>query len=209
LGVSGDAFRAKNALFSGNHALCGVHPTHHFNFPGHPETRPEPSEWEGTPWWRMKCRFGPRKDRKPGKAEKVLALGVYPDVSLKRAREKRDDARRLLADGVDPSAQRQAQEHAQRIAHLPTFKAVATAWMERNKGWTESHATRTRRRFEQHVFPWIGATAISEIKRPEVRDILRRIESTGRRRRVSFLWLAFLSGRKSARRSRSWIAVES
>lgn len=58
----------------------------------------------GCKWWRMKYRFGPRKDGKPGKAEKVLALGVYPDVSLKRAREKRDDARRLLADGVDPSA---------------------------------------------------------------------------------------------------------
>lgn len=134
----------------------------------------------GCKWWRMKYRFGPRKDGKPGKAEKVLALGVYPDVSLKRAREKRDDARRLLADGVDPSAQRQAQEHAQRIAHLHTFKAVATAWMERNKGWTESHATRTRRRFEQHVFPWIGATAISDVKRPEIREVLRRIETTGR-----------------------------
>jgi integrase len=134
----------------------------------------------GSKWWRMKYRFGPRKDGKPGNAEKVFAIGVYPEVSLKRAREKRDEARRLLADGIDPSAQRQAQEHAQRISHLHTFQAVATAWMERNKGWTESHTTRTRRRFEQHVFPWIGERAISEVKRPEIRDVLRRIESTGR-----------------------------
>lgn len=52
--------------------------------------------------------------------------------------------------------------------------------MERNKNWTESHATRTRRRFEQHVFPWIGERAIRDVKRPEIRDVLRRIESTGR-----------------------------
>lgn len=134
----------------------------------------------GCKWWRMKYRFGPRKDGKPGKAEKVFAIGVYPEVSLKRAREKRDEARRLLADGVDPSAQRQAQEHAQRIAHLHTFKAVANAWIDLNKNWTESHATRTRRRFEQHVFPWIGERPICEVKRPDMRDVLRRIEGTGR-----------------------------
>ncbi len=133
----------------------------------------------GCKWWRMKYRFGPRKDGKPGKAEKVLALGVFPEVSLKRAREKRDDARRLLADGVDPSAKRQEQAHAQRIAHLHTFKAVATAWMALNKGWTESHATRSRRRFERYVFPWIGDRAISEVKRPDIREVLRRIESAG------------------------------
>jgi len=133
----------------------------------------------GSKWWRLKYRFGPRRDGKPGKAEKVLALGVFPEVSLKRAREKRDDARRLLSDGVDPSAQRQADEHAQRIAHLHTFKAVANAWMERNKNWTESHVKRTRRRFETHVFPWVGDRAIRDVKRPEIREVLRRIESTG------------------------------
>lgn len=135
----------------------------------------------GSKWWRLKYRYGARRDGKPGQAEKMLSLGVYPDVSLKRARERRDEARQLLADGVDPAAQRKADEHAQRIAHLHTFEAVATAWMDRNRlKWTESHAMRTRRRFEQHVFPWIGKQSIREVKRPDVRDVLRRIESTGR-----------------------------
>ena len=58
----------------------------------------------------FKYRFGVRADDKPRKAEKVLALGVYPDVSLKRAREKRDAARQLVADGIDPSAKRKADE---------------------------------------------------------------------------------------------------
>lgn len=53
----------------------------------------------GQKWWRLKYRFGARKDGKPGQAEKMLSLGVYPDVSLKRARERRDEARQLLADG--------------------------------------------------------------------------------------------------------------
>jgi integrase len=135
----------------------------------------------GHKWWRFKYRFGPRKDGKPGKAEKVLALGVYPDVPLKRAREKRDEARQQLADGIDPSAQRKADEHAQRVALLHTFQAVATAWMDQNQPkWTDSHASRTRRRFEQHVFPWIGKQSIRDLKRAEVRDVLRRIEGTGR-----------------------------
>lgn len=115
----------------------------------------------GQKWWRFKYRLGPRKDGKPGKAEKLLSLGTYPDVSLKRAREKRDAARQLVADGIDPAAQRKADEHAERIAHLHTFEAVANAWMDKNRlTWTESHATRTQRRFERHVFPWIGRHAI-------------------------------------------------
>lgn len=135
----------------------------------------------GHKWWRLKYRFGPRKDGKPGKAEKVLALGVYPDVSLKRAREKRDEARRLIADGVDPSAQKKAEEQAQRVAHLHTFEAVSRAWMGKHaRTWSSSHATRTRRRFEQHVFPWLGKRPIRDVRRADMRDVLRRIEKTGR-----------------------------
>lgn len=135
----------------------------------------------GQKWWRLKYRFGARKDGKPGQAEKMLSLGVYPEVSLKRARERRDEARQLLADGVDPSAQRKADDHAQRVAHLHTFEAIAGAWMDRSRlKWTESHTTRTRRRFETHVFPWIGKRSIRDVKRPDVREVLRRIEITNR-----------------------------
>lgn len=89
--------------------------------------------------------------------------------------------RKLLAEGVDPGAQRKAEEHAERIAHLHTLEAIAGAWMNRNRAnWTESHVTRTRRRFGQHVFTWIGKRATREIKRPDIREVLRRIESTGR-----------------------------
>ena len=94
----------------------------------------------GHKWWRFKYRYGARADGKPGKAEKVLALGVFPDVSLKRARERRDDARRLLADGIDPSAQRRADGHAQRLAQLRTFEASAREWLGR-QSWGDATAT--------------------------------------------------------------------
>lgn len=134
----------------------------------------------GQKWWRFKYRFGARKDGQSGKAEKVLALGVYPEVPLRRAREKRDEARALLADGADPGAQRKAEEHARRIAHLHTFEAVARAWMAKNRSWSASHRQRTLRRFETHVFPWVGTSAIRDVSRSDMRDVLRRIEKTGR-----------------------------
>jgi integrase len=133
----------------------------------------------GHKWWRFKYRFGSRADGKPGKAEKVLALGVYPEVSLKRAREKRDEARRLLSDGIDPSAERKAAEETQRVAHLGTFEAVAREWLKR-QSWGESHGAKNIRRLEQHVFPWIGQHALANVKRADIRGVLRRIEGTGR-----------------------------
>ena len=106
---------------------------------------------------------------------------MYPDVSLKRAREKRNDARTLLADGVDPGAQRKADDQAERVAHLHTLEAVARAWLDKYRlTWTESHMTRTRSRFEKHVFPWIGQRPIRDVKRNDLRDVLSRIESIGR-----------------------------
>src|SRR5579859_5729943 len=73
------------------------------------------------PGWRLKYRIAGR--------EKLLSLGVYPDVSLKRAREKREDARRLIADGTDPSLERKTQ----RTARADTFKAIATEWLALQK----------------------------------------------------------------------------
>lgn len=132
----------------------------------------------GHKWWRFKYRFGARSEGKAGKAEKVLALGVYPDVSLKRAREKRDTARQLVADGIDPGQQRKADEQAQRHAHLNTFEALAREWLARQT-WGESHGARNLRRLEQHVFPWIGAVAVTVVTRPDLREVLQRIERTG------------------------------
>jgi hypothetical protein len=75
----------------------------------------------GSRWWRFKCQFENR--------EKGISLGVHPDVSLARARERRDEARQLVADGVDPSAARQAEKSSVGI----TFRAVADEWLARQK----------------------------------------------------------------------------
>lgn len=133
---------------------------------------------DGHKWWRLKYRFGGRADGKPGKAEKVLALGVFPEVSLKRAREKRDEARRLLADHIDPGTQKKQEEHQRRVAQLQTFEAVAREWLTK-QSWGESHGARNARRLEQHVFPWVGSLGVSGIKRAQIKEVLQRIEKTG------------------------------
>jgi len=125
----------------------------------------------GGKWWRLKYRHG-------GK-EKRISLGVYPDVSLKDARERRDAARKLLANGIDPSKTRQ-EEKAEIAADAMTFEKVAREWFSKFKeNWTPGHADRTMRRFEMDVFPWIGARPIRDILAPELLTTIRRIESRG------------------------------
>src|SRR5688572_33073089 len=104
-----------------------------------------------------------------------LSLGVFPEVSLKRAREKRDEARRLLADGIDPGVQRKQEEHQRRVAQLQTFEAVAREWLTK-QSWGESHGARNARRLEQHVFPWLGSLGVSGIKRAQIKEVLHRRE---------------------------------
>ena len=94
----------------------------------------------GGKWWRLKYRLG-------GK-EKRISLGVYPDVSLKDARERRDDARKLIANGIDPSQTRK-EEKAGIAADAVSFEKVAREWFSKFKeNWTASHADRTIRRFD-------------------------------------------------------------
>src|SRR3569623_2494148 len=104
----------------------------------------------GGKWWRLKYRFG-------GK-EKLLSLGVYPDVGLKDARERRDEARKLLADGIDPSEHRKAQERQRRQGAENSFEAVAREWLEhiRHK-WPPRHYADTLKRLETYIFPELGA----------------------------------------------------
>jgi integrase len=124
----------------------------------------------GGKWWRFKYRFG-------GK-EKRLSLGIYPDVSLKEAREKRDSLRKQVAGGVDPSDTRKAEKLAQ--AGTDSFEFIAREWHNKQKHtWSDSHANRTIERFEKNIFPWLGKKAINEIKAPELLAVLRRIESRG------------------------------
>jgi integrase len=124
----------------------------------------------GRKYWRWKYRFG-------GK-EKRLAFGVYPDVTLKMAREERDDARLQLANGVDPSEARRAEKVAQ--AGAESFEAIAREWHAKfSPGWEASHGDRILRRLENDIFPWLGKRPIGEIKPPDTLAVLRRIESRG------------------------------
>lgn len=124
----------------------------------------------GSKWWRLKYRF-------EGK-EKRLSLGVYPAVSLRSAREKRDAARSQLADGIDPSGARRAARQAQ--AGAESFEAIAREWYAKfSSGWAAGHGDRVFRRLERDIFPWLGKRPIAEIKAPELLAVLRRIESRG------------------------------
>ena len=128
----------------------------------------------GGKWWRLKYR---RPDT--GK-ENLLSLGVYPDVSLKQARERRDAARKLLAEGMDPGAQRQADKAAQQAAATNTFEAIAREFIERRlASKAESHRSKVQRRLELYVFPYLGKRAVSAITAPEILGVLHRIESRG------------------------------
>jgi integrase len=111
-----------------------------------------------------------------GGVEKLLTLGEYPDVSLKRAREKRDDARRAVADGIDPGAKRRAERDA--VAN--TFEAVADEWLLTKKAsLTESTWERDRQQIHKWVVPYLGSKPIGSIEAPDLLEVLKRIEAKG------------------------------
>jgi integrase len=122
--------------------------------------------------WRLKYRFA-------GK-ERKLAFGAYPDVSLARAREKRDEARRLLADGVDPSENRRVQDAAKAALSANSFEVIGREWFAKMKPeWADSHADKIIARLERDVFPWIGKRPIAELTAAEVLTTLERISDRG------------------------------
>lgn len=126
----------------------------------------------GGKWWRLKFRFG-------GK-EKLLSLGTYPDISLKDARQRRDDARKLLANDIDPSEHRKAVKSAKTERAANSFEVVAREWFgKKSQGWAASNADKVMGRLENDAFPWLGARPIAEITPPEVLKVLRRIEERG------------------------------
>lgn len=136
-------------------------------------------------WWRLRYRFG-------GK-EGMLSLGTYPEISLADARVRRDDKRALIAKGIDPSAHQKAEKAAKASAKevaklvesgeaLPgTFEAVAREWLStvHEAKVSAGHAQRTRIRFEQDVFPWLGSHPIDGIEAPDLLTVLRRITARG------------------------------
>jgi integrase len=126
----------------------------------------------GGKWWRLKYRFD-------GK-EKRLSLGVYPDVSLKEARDRRDATRKLVADGIDPSEHRKATKSARADRAANSLEVVTREWFAKySSDWAPSHSSRMIRLFERDVFPWIGGRPVCEVTAPELLTVLRRIENRG------------------------------
>ncbi len=119
----------------------------------------------GAKYWRLAYRFNQK--------QKTLALGVYPEVSLQEAREKASDAKKLLKDGIDPSANKKASK----FEIDDSFQAVANEWFMKQKTiWVESHTKDVKRRLEKDIYPRIGQLPISQIKSIQVLEVVRIIE---------------------------------
>lgn len=123
-------------------------------------------------YWRLSYRF-------LGK-QKTLALGVYPEVSLAQARQRRDQARKLLAEGADPSVAKRADKVARKLAADNTFEAVAQAWLAKTKALrAESTDAKVQGWLKNDVLPAIGRLPIAEITPRDVLDLVRKVEKRG------------------------------
>lgn len=125
----------------------------------------------GSKYWRLQYRFG-------GK-QKMLALGVYPDISLAEAREKRDAARKLIANGFDPSEKRKEVKEEQQ-KEFNTFEKVARDWHATNKKWSEGHSHRVLKSLEDNIFAAIGKRNIAELKTRDLLEPVKAVEMSGR-----------------------------
>lgn len=128
----------------------------------------------GSKWWRLKFRVD-------GK-EKLLSLGTYPEIGLKKAREERDKARTMLAEGIDPSQHRKAAKATRELLAANSFEVICREWLEyKRSNIEEAQYKKALARLEKDVFPWMGKRPITEITAPEVLAVLRRIDERGAR----------------------------
>jgi integrase len=126
----------------------------------------------GGKWWRFKYAYA-------GKANR-LSLGVYPEVKLKLARERRDEFRKMLAQGINPSAHRKATKAAQNDRAANSFEIIGREWhSKRCETLAPTHSGRILRRLERDLFPWLGARPIAEVTAREILACLHRIEERG------------------------------
>jgi len=140
-------------LFDGGGLYLEVHPT-------------------GAKYWRLKYRYA-------GK-EKRIAIGVYPGVTAKQAREKAQDEKRKLTEGRDPLAERKAEKLITKEAAENSFEAIAREWLiRRAPTLSEKHVEKVLGRLEKNLFPWIGDRPIAEVAAPELLRTLRRVEERG------------------------------
>lgn len=128
----------------------------------------------GSKYWRLKYRVKVEDKLK----EKRLALGIYPEISLKEARDRRDEAKSLLEQGKDPSLEKKKRKALSQENNVNTFEAVALEWYEVNKSkWSERYADGVITRLETYIFPEIGKYPITEIEPPILLQAIRRIEN--------------------------------
>jgi len=126
----------------------------------------------GSKYFRMDYRFEGKR--------KTLALGVYPETSLKQAREKRDEAKQQISDGIEPCENKKAIKLAKADNAANSFEVVAREWYERNMAdKSESHQKRTLGMIERDLLPSLGSKPIADIKAPELLATLRKIEERG------------------------------
>jgi integrase len=126
----------------------------------------------GARYWRLKYRFA-------GK-EKLLAIGVYPDVTLAQARNRREEAKKLLGEGKDPGQERKLEKLSRQLEIENSFEAIAREWYKRRfDRWSVSYREEMMRTFEKDVFPFLGHRPIKDIKPLELLGVLSKLEDRG------------------------------
>lgn len=141
---------------------------------------------QGGKWWRFRYRFGG--------SEKMLSLGTYPEIPLRTARERRDEARAQVANGTDPSTHRKDKRRQERLVLGNTFAVLANEWFEhkRSSGWSKASADKARFYLDKDLLPALGDRPMTAITRLELVEFLRGVE-----RRKAF---------NAARKMRGWLS---
>ncbi|CAM8681935.1 tyrosine-type recombinase/integrase [Kluyvera sp. M-M157-B] len=125
----------------------------------------------GSKYWRFRFRFGGKQH--------LMAFGVYPETSLADARQKREEARKLVAAGIDPREHKRAVKEEQAKEAI-TFESVAREWHATNKKWSEEHSRRVLKSLEDNLFLAIGKSSIEELKTRDLLAPIKVVEATGR-----------------------------
>lgn len=126
----------------------------------------------GSKLWRFKYRFNGQ--------ERLISFGNYPTISLAEARQRRDEAKKQIANGTDPQDAKKAQKQAGADRAANSFEVISREWYGSFKNnWTPSHATKLLSRMEKEIFPYIGSMPMEDVKAPDVLKILKRLESRG------------------------------
>jgi integrase len=126
----------------------------------------------GSRLWKLKYRFAG--------IEKKLSLGAFPEITLAAARDLREEARKQLANNIDPGILKNSIKRSAKLAAENSFEAIAREWHAKfTPKWTKEHGERILIRLEQNIFPWIGKRPITEVTPPEILSALRRVENRG------------------------------